>query len=62
MLGGTRIVRICVRAEGPADPRFGDEIDDDAFRLPARATAPRHRMRSLFRRPAWHRPHALASG
>ena len=30
MLGRTRIVRICVRAEGPADPRFGDEIDDDA--------------------------------
>lgn len=62
MLEGTRNVRICVRAEGPADPGFGDEIDDDAFRLRARATAPRHRMRSLHRRPGWHRPPALAGG
>ena len=30
MLEGTRIVQIYVRAEGPANPRFGDEIDDDA--------------------------------
>ena len=26
----TRIVQIYVRAEGPDEPRFGDEIDDDA--------------------------------
>ncbi len=30
MLEGTRIIQIYMKAEGPADPRFGDEIDDDA--------------------------------
>ena len=30
MLEGTRIVQIYVRAEGPVEPRFGDEIDDNA--------------------------------
>lgn len=30
MLEGTRTVQIYVKAQGPADPRFGDEIDDDA--------------------------------
>lgn len=30
MLQGTRIAQIYIRAEGPDDPRFGDEIDDEA--------------------------------
>ena len=30
MLEGTRIVQVYFRAEGPDDPRFGDEIDNDA--------------------------------
>lgn len=30
MLQGTRIVQIYMRTQGPADARFGNEIDDDA--------------------------------
>ena len=31
MLDGTRIVPVYFRYDGPEEPRFGDEIDDDGF-------------------------------